>query len=64
MKNEAVFLYADSGRTDLWEQEEKPSYDAQLLDTQYQERLFSETGRALLNSLNEEDAPVVYASGR
>ncbi len=64
MKNEAVFLYAESGRADVWEQEEKSSYDATLLDNQYQERLFSEKGRALLDSLNEESAPVVRACGR
>ncbi len=63
MKNEAVFLYAESGTSDSWEQEEKSSYDAELLATQYQERLFSEAGRALLDTVHDEPAPVLCARG-
>ncbi len=61
MKNEAAFLFAESGRVDAWDQEEKSSYDAAVLDSEYRDRLYSEKGRALLESLEERTAPVVYA---
>lgn len=65
MKNESVFLYAESGRADVWEQEEKSSYDAKVLDAQYQERLFSENGLALLDSLDGDvGLSVLRAGGR
>ncbi len=61
MKNEAAFLFAESGRVDAWDQEEKSSYDAAVLDSEYRDRLYSEKGLALLESLEERTAPVVYA---
>jgi hypothetical protein len=64
MKKEAVFLYAESSRSDVWEHEEKPSYDARILDTQYEARLFSDKGRELLNASNEDAASALLARGR
>ena len=65
MKNEAAFLFAESGRVDAWDQEEKLSYDAAVLDDEYRGRLYSEKGLALLNGLEkQESAPVVYAGTR
>lgn len=64
MKNEAVFLFAESTRVDIWDQEEKFSYNASLLDTEYRDRLYSEKGLALLDSFEHEPAPAVHASAR
>jgi hypothetical protein len=67
MKNEAAFLLAESGRVDAWDQEEKSSYDAAALDTEYRDRLYSEEGLALLallDCLEQESTPVVYAGTR
>ena len=64
MKNEAAFLFAESGRVDAWDQEEKSSYDAAALDTEYRDRLYSEKGLALLESLEEAASPVVCAGTR
>jgi len=64
MKNEAAFVFAESGRVDAWDQEEKSSYDAAVLDTEYRDRLYSVKGLALLDSLEQESAPVLYASAR
>lgn len=64
MKNEAAFLFAESGRVDAWDQEEKSSYDAAALDTEYRDRLYSEKGLALLESLEEVASPVVCAGTR
>jgi hypothetical protein len=64
MKNEAAFLFAESGRVDAWDQEEKASYDAAVLDTEYRDRLYSEKGLALLDSLEQESTPVVYTGTR
>jgi hypothetical protein len=64
MKNEAAFLLAESGSVDSWEQEEKSSYDAAALDTEYRDRLYSEKGLALLNRLETEPASPVYACAR
>jgi hypothetical protein len=64
MKNEAAFLFAESARADAWDQEEKSSYDAAVLDTEYRDRLYSEKGRALLESLEEAASPVVCAGTR
>ena len=64
MKNEAAFLFAESGRVDAWDQEEKSSYDAAVLDTEYRDRLYSEKGLALLESSEEGIAPVVSAGTR
>jgi hypothetical protein len=61
MKNEASFLFAESGRVDAWDQEEKSSYDAAVLDTEYRDRLYSEKGLALLDRLEQESTPAVYA---
>ena len=60
MKNEAVFLFADSGCVDAWDQEGRPSYDAAALDSEFRDRLYSEKGLALLERL-EQESPVVYA---
>jgi hypothetical protein len=64
MKNEAAFLFAESGRVDAWDQEEKSSYDAAALDTEYRDRLYSEKGLALLESLEEAASPLVCAGTR
>lgn len=64
MKNEAVFLFAESTRVDTWDEEEKSSYDAFVLDTEYRDRLYSEKGLALLDSFEHEPAPAVRASAR
>ncbi len=54
MKDEAAFLFAESGRPDTWDQEEKSSYDAAVLDTEYRDRLYSEKGLELLDCLEQE----------
>ena len=54
MKNEAAFLFAESGRVDAWDQEEKSSYDAAVLETEFQDRLYSERGLELLGSIERE----------
>ena len=41
MKNEPAFLFAESGRVDAWDQEEKFSYEAAVLDAEYRARLYS-----------------------
>ena len=64
MKNEAAFLFAESGRVDAWDQEEKSSYDAAVLDTEYRDRLYSEKGLALLDRLEQGSTPVVYVGTR
>jgi len=64
MKNEAAFLFAESGRVDAWDQEEKLSYDAAVLDTEYRDRLYSEKALALLDCLEQESTPVVYVGTR
>lgn len=64
MKKEAVFLYAESARSDVWEHEEKPSYDARVLDTQYEARLFSDKGRELLKTSNQDAGSALRAGGR
>jgi hypothetical protein len=64
MKNESAFLFAESGRVDAWDQEEKSSYDAAELDTEYRDRLYSEEGLALLDCLEQESAPLVHAGSR
>lgn len=61
MKDEAAFLFAESGRVDAWDQEEKSSYDTAVLDTEYRDRLYSEKGRALLDRLEQDSTPVGYA---
>jgi hypothetical protein len=64
MKNEAAFLLAESRRVDAWDQEEKSSYDAGVLDAEYRGRLYSEKGLALLDCLEQESTPAVYAGMR
>ena len=64
MKKEAVFLYADSVRSDVWEHEEKPSYDVRVLDAQYEARLFSDKGRELLKASNQDADSALRARGR
>ena len=64
MKNEAIFLFAESRRLDAWDQEEKVSYDVTVLDTEFRDRLYSEKGLELLDSLERESAPVVCAKSR
>lgn len=59
MKNEAAFLFAESGKVDAWDEEEKASYDAAALDSEFRERLFSEKGLQLLDSIEEDSAPAV-----
>lgn len=54
MKNEPVFLFAESTRVDPWDQEEKASYNASLLDTEYRDRLYSDKGLELLDSFEQE----------
>ena len=62
MKNEDAFLFAKSERLDAWDQEEKVSYDAAVLDTEFRDRLYSEKGLELLDSLERQSAPLAYAS--
>ena len=38
-----------------WKDEEKYSYDAKVLEKEYEERLYSVEGRKLLNRPNESD---------
>lgn len=64
MKNETVFLFAESTRVDPWDQEEKASYDASRLDTEYRDRLYSDKGLALLDSFEQEPAPAVHTCAR
>jgi hypothetical protein len=61
MKNEVVFLLAKSDRPDAWDQEEKASYDAAVLDTEFRNRLYSEKGLELLDSLERQPAPLACA---
>ena len=61
MKNQFAFLFAESDRVDDCDQEEKSSYDAVALDTEYRDRLYSEKALALINGLEQESTPVAYA---
>jgi hypothetical protein len=64
MKNEAAYLFAESGRVDPWDQEGKSSYDAAVLDIEYRDRLYSEKGRELLDRLEQDSTPVIHAGRR
>jgi hypothetical protein len=64
MKNEAAFLFAESVRVDAWDQEQKSSYDAAVLDTEYRDRLYTEKGLALLDRLEQEASPLVHTGTR
>lgn len=64
MKNEAAYLFAESGRVDPWDQEEKASYDAAVLDLEYRDRLYSEKGLAILDEMEKESTPLVHARNR
>lgn len=56
MKTESAFVFAQSAAMENWEEEDKSSYDAAALETEYRNRLYSDKGRDLLNSFEAQSA--------